>query len=289
MIDCRGKNSSPKKSDGKNSLLVLIFLALVAWQVITKQAVAEGISQSWSDGDLPADSGLAIAQAMVGSWEYGVYLLGLPVGLKAQIEISLDDQHLLAKSQVTHFLAANSHQSKFSLLNCKYRLHGYHNYGFSPGWRFDDTVAFDWQKKTIRYQGMTQGPKTPDAQMQTVTMPLDDAVYVDKLSQFAALACAMQGRHGDDILLSYVDDTIGRYKFLPDSSSKLMSIAGQQTPVIKVESEPYVYEEGSVHRRVTYWLAPALGYMPGKISTKLKGMRLTVKLLKTPSGTISSL
>jgi hypothetical protein len=99
----------------------------------------------------------------------------------------------------------------------------------------------------------------------------------------------MQGRHGDDILLSYVDDTIGRYKFLPDSSSKLMSIAGQQTPVIKVESEPYVYEEGSVHRRVTYWLAPALGYMPVKISTKLKGMRLTVKLLKTPSGTISSL
>jgi hypothetical protein len=32
---------------------------------------------------------------------------------------------------------------------------------------------------------------------------------------------------------------------------------------------------------VTYWLAPSLGYLPVKISTKLSGMKLTVKMLQT--------
>ena len=60
-----------------------------------------------------------------------------------------------------------------------------------------------------------------------------------------------------------------------------MSVAGQTISVIKVQSEPYDYVQGSVHRRVTYWLAPSLGYLPVKISTKLSGMKLTVKMLKT--------
>ena len=65
-----------------------------------------------------------------------------------------------------------------------------------------------------------------------------------------------------------------------------MSVAGQTITVIKVESEPYEYVQGSVHRRVSYWLAPSLGYLPVKISTKLSGMKLTVKMLKT-SGPLS--
>ncbi|MDB2596736.1 hypothetical protein N9Y23_10505 [Pseudomonadales bacterium] len=250
---------------------------------------------------LPApDQGLVIANAMAGNWEYGVYLLGLPVGLKARVEVQWDGRQVVATSQVDHFLAANNHQSVFSLASCDYRLHSYQNSGFSPGWRFDDAVAFDWLKKQIHYQGLTQGPKTPDAQPQTVTLPLDDAIYVDKLSQFAALACAL-GKNGkstqssthlstqfstkpntkQSVPLSYVDDTIGRYRFSVAQATTQMSVAGQIITVIKVESEPYEYVQGSVHRRVSYWLAPSLGYLPVKISTKLSGMKLTVKMLKT--------
>lgn len=251
---------------------------------------------------LPApDQGLVIANAMAGNWEYGVYLLGLPVGLKARVEVRWDGRQVVATSQVDHFLAANNHQSVFSLANCDYRLHSYQNSGFSPGWRFDDAVAFDWLKKQIHYQGLTQGPKTPDAQPQAITLPLDDAIYVDKLSQFAALACAL-GENGkstqlstqirtqpntkQSVPLSYVDDTIGRYSFSVAQATTQMSVAGQTITVIKVESEPYEYVQGSVHRRVSYWLAPSLGYLPVKISTKLSGMKLTVKMLKT-SGPLS--
>lgn len=252
---------------------------------------------------LPApDQGLVIANAMAGNWEYGVYLLGLPVGLKARVEVQWDGRQVVATSQVDHFLAANNHQSVFSLANCDYRLHSYQNSGFSPGWRFDDAVAFDWLKKQIHYQGLTQGPKTPDAQPQAITLPLDDAIYVDKLSQFAALACAL-GENGkstqlstqirtqpntkQSVPLSYVDDTIGRYSFSVAQATTQMSVAGQTITVIKVESEPYEYVQGSVHRRVSYWLAPSLGYLPVKISTKLSGMKLTVKMLKT-SGPLSA-
>ena len=252
---------------------------------------------------LPApDQGLVIANAMAGNWEYGVYLLGLPVGLKARVEVQWDGRQVVATSQVDHFLAANNHQSVFSLANCDYRLHSYQNSGFSPGWRFDDAVAFDWLKKQIHYQGLTQGPKTPDAQPQAITLPLDDAIYVDKLSQFAALACAL-GENGkstqistqirtqpntkQSVPLSYVDDTIGRYRFSVAQATTQMSVAGQTITVIKVESEPYEYVEGSVHRRVSYWLAPSLGYLPVKISTKLSGMKLTVKMLQT-SGPLSA-
>ena len=252
---------------------------------------------------LPApDQGLVIANAMAGNWEYGVYLLGLPVGLKARVEVRWDGRQVVATSQVDHFLAANNHQSVFSLANCDYRLHSYQNSGFSPGWRFDDAVAFDWLKKQIHYQGLTQGPKTPDAQPQAITLPLDDAIYVDKLSQFAALACAL-GENGkstqlstqirtqpntkQSVPLSYVDDTIGRYSFSVAQATTQMSVAGQTITVIKVESEPYEYVQGSVHRRVSYWLAPSLGYLPVKISTKLSGMKLTVKMLKT-SGPLSA-
>ena len=256
---------------------------------------------------LPApDQGLVIANAMAGNWEYGVYLLGLPVGLKARVEVQWDGRQVVATSQVDHFLAANNHQSVFSLANCDYRLHSYQNSGFSPGWRFDDAVAFDWLKKQVHYQGLTQGPKTPDAQPQAITLPLDDAIYVDKLSQFAALACAL-GENGkstqssthlrtqfstkpntkQSVPLSYVDDTIGRYSFSVAQATTQMSVAGQTITVIKVESEPYEYVQGSVHRRVSYWLAPSLGYLPVKISTKLSGMKLTVKMLKT-SGPLSA-
>ena len=194
--------------------------------------------------------------------------------------------NVTATSQVNHFLAANNHQSVFSLSNCDYRLQSYQNSGFSPGWRFDDAVVFDWQQMLIHYKGLTQGPKTPDAQPQAVTLTLDDATYVDKLSQFAALACALENEKYRSLqqtmfMLSYVDDTIGRYIFSVDQSTAQMSVAGQTISVIKVESEPYEYVEGSVHRRVTYWLAPSLGTLPVKISTKLGGMRLTVKMLKT--------
>ena len=279
------------------SLMLLFLPSLAHVQVVDSHLSGHKALDSYEE-KLPApDQGLVVASAMAGRWEYGVYLLGLPVGLKARVEVQWDGRQVIATSQVDHFLAANNHQSVFSLANCDYRLHSYQNSGFSPGWRFDDAVVVDWLKQQIHYQGLTQGPKTPDAQPQAVTLPLDDAVYVDKLSQFAALACALAGSGKStganksntnpntkkSIPMSYVDDTIGRYRFSVGQSKTQLSIAGQAITVIKVESEPYDYVQGSVHRRVTYWLAPALGYLPVKISTKLGGMKLTVKLLQ-PSG-----
>lgn len=278
----------------KNSLsfLTLIFAFILLQPSGYAQAGAVNFSgekfAQIQEEKLPVvDQGLVIAEAMAGSWEYGVYLLGLPVGLKARVQVQREGLQITATSHVDHFLAANSHQSIFSLPSCDYRLQSYQNSGFSPGWRFDDAVVFDWSENKIRYQGLTQGPKTPHAQPQTLTLTLDDAIYVDKLSQFAALACAMvksdkieQSKMPLSIPLSYVDDTIGRYRFSVDHSSMQMTVADQTITVIKVESEPYEYAQGSVHRQVTYWLAPSLGYLPVKISTKLGGMRLTVKMLK---------
>ncbi|MFQ3346576.1 MAG: hypothetical protein ACI8RT_000305 [Candidatus Azotimanducaceae bacterium] len=279
----------PQSTDRKSNQSVFLLIFMIFLQVGAVQALAanrqltdQGSKAIYADDLLVVDQGRLIVQAMAGSWEYGVYLLGLPVGLKAKVEVLWDGHNVTATSQVNHFLAANNHQSVFSLSNCDYRLQNYQNSGFSPGWRFDDAVVFDWQQMLINYKGLTQGPKTPDAQPQAVTLTLDNATYVDKLSQFAALACALKNPHcNDNVMLSYVDDTIGRYIFSVDQSTVQMSFAGQTISVIKVESEPYDYVEGSVHRRVTYWLAPSLGFLPVKISTKLGGMRLTVKLLKT--------
>ena len=284
-----------KSPDCKNYTSALFLIFVLYLQVGAGQVAAadsrpteQKFNAIFADDPLAADQGQLIAQAMAGSWEYGVYLLGLPVGLKAKVEVLWDGHQLSAKSQVNHFLAANNHKSVFSLPNCDYRLQSYHNSGFSPGWHFDDTVVVDWSENLIRYQGLTQGPKTPNAQPQTVTLPLDDAIYVDKLSQFAAIACAVAKNEknkkpniSQSIPLSYVDDSIGRYKFLVDQSNAQMSVAGQTIRVIKVQSEPYEYVKGSVHRRVTYWLAPSFGYLPVKISTKLGGMKLTVKMLQT--------
>ena len=304
---CFSQSPARKSNLGALWLIAAIYLQLGAGLVSAAdiQSTNQGAKPIFAKDlfalDLFAlDQGSLIAHAMAGSWEYGVYLLGLPVGLKARVEVQWDGRQVKATSQVQHFLAANNHQSVFSFPNCDYRLQSYQNSGFSPGWRFADAVVFDWLEKKIRYQGITQGPKTPDAQPQSVTLPLDDAIYVDKLSQFAALACVLAKNDKNtkqalpqnippstspsiplSIRLSYVDDTIGRYRFLVDQSAAQMSVAGQTISVIKVQSEPYDYVQGSVHRRVTYWLAPSLGYLPVKISTKLSGMKLTVKMLKT--------
>lgn len=275
----RRKSTLQKPINWFFALVILLCPISLIRAEVTVVAKVDGVSQTSFTPSEELPNSLSIIQASVGEWEYGVYILGLPLGLKARLKIFATGNKIKASSAVDHFLLANNHTSSYSLKNCQYVPERYNNSGFSPGWRFDDSVIFDRGKKEIRYRGMTQRPNAPDAEIQTITLPLDGAIYVDKLSQFAALACAIES-DAKEITLSYVDDTIGRYKFTINRKVKEVWVGGRKLETISVHSEPYSFEENSIHNPVSYLLAPALGYLPVKVSTKLKGMRLSVKLLR---------
>ena len=62
-------------------------------------------------------------------------------------------------------------------------------------------------------------------------------------------------------------------------SEKAIKVAGSSYDTIRLESEPYEATPGSIHRRVNYWLAPQLGYLPVQVKTKLGRLPLTVRLI----------
>ena len=71
----------------------MIFLQVGAVQALAANRrirLDQGSKAIYADDLLVADQGRLIVQAMAGSWEYGVYLLGLPVGLKAKVEVLWD-------------------------------------------------------------------------------------------------------------------------------------------------------------------------------------------------------
>ena len=92
------------------------------------------------------------------------------------------------------------------------------------------------------------------------------------------MGCHFGGNDKTPLLLNYLDDTLGRYRVRMVKRGKNIKVAGASYSTIEVQSEPFVAAPGSIHRRVNYWLAPDLGYLPVLVKTKMGSMPLKVRL-----------
>ena len=214
---------------------------------------------------------------------YRVYVFGLPTWFDATVHVKFAGERVLMSSELNSWIFSNSHQTEFRFADCGYRPERYRNRGFSPGWRFDDTLQYDWGNNVARYQGNLQRPGENEATYQELEHPLSEpdryGQYVDKLSQFFVIGCHFGIQSNDSpLLLNYLDDTLGRYRMNLMSADKRIKVAGNAYDTIRLESEPYEATPGSIHQRVNYWLAPELGYFPVQVKTKLGRLPLTVRL-----------
>jgi hypothetical protein len=214
---------------------------------------------------------------------YRVYVLGLPTWFDATVTVRFEGERVFMNSELNSLMFSNSHQTEFTLADCRYRPVGYHNQGFSPGWRFDDKLQYDWENNVARYQGNLQRPSETEAKYQEIEHPLNDPEsvghYVDKLSQFLVIGCYLELQSGDaPLLVNYLDDTVGRYRMTLIPGNQKIKVSGTAYATIRLESEPYEATPGSIHQRVNYWLAPELGYLPLQVKTKLGRLPLTVRL-----------
>jgi len=221
--------------------------------------------------------------------EYRVYVFGLPIGLNATVNVSFEQHQVKIKSRLKNWVLSNTHSTTFTLSDCQYQPQGYRNYGFSPGWRFDDTLNYDWNAGVARYYGKLQRPGQSEGVYQELQHVLDQSAskgdYVDKLSQFFVMGCHFGGADDErPLLLNYLDDTLGRYRVNIVQRGERLTVNGQEYQTIEVESEPYEATPGSIHRRVRYWLVPELEYLPVMIKTTLGSLPLKVRLsqLKSP-------
>ena len=214
---------------------------------------------------------------------YRVYVFGLPTWFDATVHVKFAGERVFMSSELNSWIFSNSHQTEFSFADCRYRPEGYRNHGFSPGWRFDDTLQYDWENKLARYQGNLQRPGETEAKYQELKHRLSEpesyGQYVDKLSQFFVIGCHFGIQSEDSsLLLNYLDDTLGRYRLSLMPDDKRIKVAGSYYDTIRLQSEPYDASPGSIHQRVNYWLAPELGYFPVQVKTKLGRLPLTVRL-----------
>ena len=222
--------------------------------------------------------------------KYRIYVLGLPTVFDAALSVErtvADDQgseKVVVTSTLENWLVSNFHRSELTLKDCRYRPQRYHNYGFSPGWRFDDTVEYDWDNLQASYRGELQRPGQKEGVYQEFEHRLEDpataGAYVDKLSQVFVMGCHFDAAEDDQpLLLNYLDDTLGRYRVRVVQRGKMLRMAGRDYATLQVQSAPFEATPGSIHRRVNYWLVPELGYLPALIKTKLGSLPLTVKLV----------
>lgn len=214
---------------------------------------------------------------------YRVYVFGLPTWFDATVHLKFSGERVVMTSELNNWIFSNSHQTEFSLADCRYRPRGYRNHGFSPGWRFDDTLQYDWENSVARYRGSLQRPGETEATYQELEYSLGEpesyGQYVDKLSQFFVIGCHFGEQNGDSpLLLNYLDDTLGRYRVNRVSGDKTITVENSAYDTIQLQSEPYDATPGSIHQRVSYWLAPELGYFPLQVKTKLGRLPLTVRL-----------
>ena len=217
--------------------------------------------------------------------KYRVYAFGLPTWFDASVDVSFADQKITMISTLKSWLVGNFHETSFLWTDCQYQPSGYTNSGFSPGWEFDDALQYDWENGVARYQGYLQRPQQERA-YQEFEHVLDQAqhrgFYVDKLSQFFVMGCYFDrsdpAESDEPLRLNYLDDTLGRYRVQIRERGEKIKVAGKPYSTIEVQSEPYEATPGSIHRRVNYWLAPDLGYLPVLIKTKIGSMPLKVRL-----------
>lgn len=219
---------------------------------------------------------------------YRVYVFGLPTWFDATVHVRFAGERVMMNSELNNWMFSNNHQTELSLNDCRYRPVKYRNYGFSPGWRFDDTLQYDWENGVAHYQGNLQRPGETEATYQelehSLRDPEDYGQYVDKLSQFFVIGCHFGVQNDESpLLLNYLDDTLGRYRMNLIRGEKAIKVTGSFYDTIRLESEPYDATPGSIHRRVNYWLAPQLGYLPVQVKTKLGRLPLTVRLIAVSS------
>lgn len=217
------------------------------------------------------------------SLQFRVYVLGLPTWFDGTVDVVFDQDHVVMKSEIENWILSNWHRSELSFSDCNYLPKRYHNRGFSPGWKFNDAIEYDWDNRVARYQGELQRPNQTTPVFQELEHPIGDQAttgyYVDKLSQFFVMGCHFADAAQDTpLLLNYIDDTVGRYRVLVVERGKKHRVGGKAYETIQVESEPFEATPGSIHRRVSYWLIPELGYLPALIKTKLGRLPLKMKL-----------
>ena len=215
--------------------------------------------------------------------QFRVYVFGLPTWFDGTVDVAFDQDHVVMKSEIENWIISNWHRSELSFSDCNYLPIRYHNKGFSPGWKFNDAIEYGWDNRVARYQGELQRPNQSAPVFQELEHPIGDQAttgyYVDKLSQFFVMGCHFADKTEDTPLrLNYIDDTVGRYRVRVVERGKKFHVAGKAYETIQVESEPFEATPGSIHRRVSYWLIPELGYLPALIKTKLCRLPLKMKL-----------
>ncbi|MDE0349958.1 MAG: DUF3108 domain-containing protein [Gammaproteobacteria bacterium] len=213
------------------------------------------------------------------SLEYAVRVLG--IGMTSRVTIDAEGPVLSISSTLDAplfggVIARNDHTTRFEPRDCDPRQLSYVNVGGILAWRFEDRVEFDWDGHTIDYRGR-------DGERRYA---FSGETFVDKLSQYEAIACRL--RAGDsDFTLNYVDDRIARYRFVVDGEEVIESPAGTFRTV-RLVAGPERTELGlqGYHGRVTYWLAPEIGFYPVRIrAASRRPFRIALELRTVVRGT----
>ena len=210
--------------------------------------------------------------------EYAVRVLG--IGMTSRVTIETEGPVMSITSRLDPplfggFIARNDH-TRFEPRDCDLRQLSYVNVGGILAWRFDDRVQFDWDEHMIDYRGRSEVRRYEFA----------GETFVDKLSQYEAIACRL--RAGDHAFtLNYVDDTIARYRFVVDGEEVVESPAGTfRTIRLLAGPEQTASGPSGYHGQVTYWLAPELGFYPVRIrAASRRPFRIAVELRTVVRGT----
>ena len=211
--------------------------------------------------------------------EYAVRVLGIAMTSRVTIEAEGPVVSIASRLDAPlfgGFVARNDHTTRFEPRDCALRQLSYVNVGGILAWRFDDRVEFDWERHTIDYRGR-DGERRYEFAGET---------FVDKLSQYEAIACRL--RAGDsDFTLNYVDDRVARYRFVVDGEEVVESPAGTfRTVRLVAGPERTALGPQGYHGRVTYWLAPEIGFYPVRIrASSRRPFRITVELRAVARGT----
>ena len=263
-----------QRADRSHAFCLLILLGLGLPTLLPMNVAAS--EEAMSGGE--ASVGLLSFSDSVSDFEltYKIRLAGLPVGISAKISATRNNAIWSAESRVSHFLARNTHVSRFSVRACEHRLLSFTNSGESFGWKFSDAVMFDWPAKSATYEGFTQSSENDLVENIEIVYPLNYDHYVDKLSQYALMGCLLE-KGLSTFQLTYLDDGIGRYEFRIQAT-KQARWNKQDWKVVVLRGVPFEQKAGSVHTGIEYTLAPALHYLPIEVRTKLRGLPVTARL-----------
>lgn len=213
------------------------------------------------------------------SLEYAVRVLG--IGMTSSVTIDGEGPVVSISSRLDAPLfggavASNEHTTRFEPRDCDLRQLSYVNVGGILAWRFDDRVDFDWDRHAIDYRGR-DGERRYEFAGET---------FVDKLSQYEAIACRLRAGE-NDFTLNYVDDRIARYRFVVDGEEVVESPAGTfRTVRLVAGPERTALGPQGYRGRVTYWLAPDIGFYPVRIrAASRRPFRIALDLRTVVRGT----